>query len=69
MDDYKLVKYGVQRLEELEAEVKSLIIKGWKPVGELKIIEIDRQQVAVQQMEFKLSSMTMTLQDDDVIRR
>lgn len=64
MDDYKIVKYGVQHLEALETEVKQLITRGWKPVGELKIVEIDRQQVAIQQMEFKLTTMNMTLQGE-----
>lgn len=51
ISEYKLIKYGVQKISQLEQDVNDLINIGWQPIGEVKLVVVDGQQVLIQQMQ------------------
>ena len=48
---YKLVRFGLNQLTELEREVSDLIVRGWEPVGVLQqTITPEGRPLFIQQM-------------------
>lgn len=51
VNEYKLVRYGINNVSALEDEVNILIDKGWQPIGVVNIVVADKQTILIQQME------------------
>lgn len=50
IQNYKIVRDSVRNISSFETQVNDFLSKGWQPVGEMKIVQIDKVAVLIQQL-------------------
>ncbi|MGZ8924616.1 MAG: hypothetical protein ACXW2E_01910 [Nitrososphaeraceae archaeon] len=48
---YQLVRASTSNISRLEQKVNELMSQGWKTIGPFQLVQIDKDQILVQQME------------------
>lgn len=50
IEKVRFLKVNGHNLINLEQEVNRMINEGWQPLGEIKILTVDRHEIVIQQM-------------------
>lgn len=59
VNQVKLLVRSVKYIDQLESDINQLISVGWQPQGNIKLLNVDNQQVLMQQM-------TLVNQDNNI---